>query len=174
MEFLCGVRALRGYRSLRDAVGSSIRLLSVLPGDLPAGIERIQTEVKGTKRELKDLQTRLASFEAAALAGRAEPHGAARVVVAALEGWDANGLKTIASLVSASPGHVAVLFGVPPPSAVVVSRAPDAAVDCAATLKALTDRFGGKGGGRSELGAGRRPAGQRGGFRRVRAESLVS
>ena len=42
----------------------------------------------------------------------------------------------------------------PPPSAVVVSRAPDAAVDCAAILKALTDRFGGKGGGRSDLAQG--------------------
>jgi alanyl-tRNA synthetase len=27
-------------------------------------------------------------------------------------------------------------------------------VDCAATLKALTDRFGGKGGGRSDLAQG--------------------
>jgi alanyl-tRNA synthetase len=129
--------------------------LSVLPGDLPAGIERIQTEARDTKRQHKDLQTRLASFEAAALAGRAEPHGGgARVVVAALEGWDASGLKTIASLIAASPGHGAVLFGVPPPSPVVVSRAPDAAVDCAAILKALTDRFGGKGGGRPDLAQG--------------------
>jgi alanyl-tRNA synthetase len=154
VEFLCGVRALRGYRSLRDAMASSVRLLSVLPGDLPAGIERVQADARDSRRRLKDLQSRLASFEAAALAGRAEPHGAARVVVEALEGWDANGLKAIASAISSRPGHVAVLFGVPPPSAIVIARAPDAAVDCAATLKALTDRFGGKGGGRSDLAQG--------------------
>jgi alanyl-tRNA synthetase len=154
VEFLCGVRALRGYRLLRDAMASSVRLLSVLPGDLPAGIERIQADARDARRRLKDLQSRLASFEASALAGRAGPHGASRVVVEALEGWDANGLKAIASAISSRPGHVAVLFGVPPPSAIVIARAPDAAVDCAATLKALTDRFGGKGGGRSDLAQG--------------------
>jgi alanyl-tRNA synthetase len=154
VEFLCGVRALRGYRSLRDAMASSVRLLSVLPGDLPAGIDRIQADARDTRRRLKDLQSRLASFEASALAGRAELHGASRVVVEALEGWDANGLKAIASAISSRPGHVAVLLGVPPPSAIVIARAPDAAVDCAATLKALTDRFGGKGGGRSDLAQG--------------------
>jgi alanyl-tRNA synthetase len=154
VEFLCGVRALRGYRSLRDAMASSVRLLSVLPGDLPAGIDRIQADARDTRRRLKDLQSRLASFEASALAGRAELHGASRVVVEALEGWDAGGLKAIASAISSRPGHVAVLLGVPPPSAIVIARAPDAAVDCAATLKALTDRFGGKGGGRSDLAQG--------------------
>ena len=111
VEFLCGVRALRGYRALRDAMASSVRLLSILPGDLPAGIERMQGDVKDAKRQLKDLQARLASFEAAALAERAEPHGAARLVVEALEGWDASGLKAIASVISSRPGHVAVLFG---------------------------------------------------------------
>jgi alanyl-tRNA synthetase len=154
VEFLCGVRALRGYRSLRDAMASSVRLLSVLPGDLPAGIDRIQADARDTRRRLKDFQSRLASFEASALAGRAELHGASRVVVEALEGWDANGLKAIAAAISSRPGHVAVLLGVPPPSAIVIARAPDAAVDCAATLKALTDRFGGKGGGRSDLAQG--------------------
>jgi alanyl-tRNA synthetase len=154
VEFLCGVRALRGYRSLRLAVASSVRLLSTLPADLPAGIERMQTEARDTKRQLKELQAKLASFEAASLAGRAEPHDGARVVIAALEGWDANGLKTIASLISANPGHAAILFGVPSPSAVAVARAEDAALDCAAILKSLTGRFGGKGGGRPDLAQG--------------------
>jgi alanyl-tRNA synthetase len=154
VEFLCGVRTLRGYRALRDAVASSTRLLSVLPGGLAAGIERLQTDAKETKRHVKDLQSRLASFEAAALADRAEPRGAARIVVAALEGWDANGLKMIASAVAGRPGHIAALFSLPRPSAVVIARAPDAAVDCAAALERLTARFGGKGGGRSDLAQG--------------------
>jgi alanyl-tRNA synthetase len=154
VEFLCGVRALRGYRGLRDAMASSVRLLSILPGDLPAGIERMQTEVKDAKRQLKELQARLAAFEGAALVERAEAHGAARLVVEALEGWEASGLKAVASVIASRPGHVAVLFAMPPPSAVVVSRAPDAVADCAAILKALTDRFGGKGGGRSDLAQG--------------------
>ena len=154
VEFLCGVRALKGYRTLREAVASSVRLLSVLPGDLPAGIERMQTDARDTRRLVKDLQTRLASFEGAALAERAEPTGAARVVVDALEGWDANALRTIAAVVAGRPGHAVALFSAPPPSAVVIARAPDVGVDCAAVLKQLTARFGGKGGGRPDLAQG--------------------
>jgi alanyl-tRNA synthetase len=166
VEFLCGVRALGAYRALRDAVVSSVRLLSVLPGELPAGIERIQLDGKEARRRLKDVQSRLASFEAAALVEKAEAHGAIRVVVQALEGWDANGLKSIAAVVASRPGHVAVLFGLPPPSSLVIARAPDTALDCAALLQALTDRFGGKGGGRPDLAQG--------GGLQGRAEDLVA
>ena len=42
----------------------------------------------------------------------------------------------------------------PPPSAVVVSRAPDAPLTVPRSLKALMDRFGGKGGGRPDLAQG--------------------
>ena len=154
VEFLCGVRMLRGYRALRDAVSASVRLVSVLPAELPAGIERLQGEAKETHRQLKALQSRLAAFEGAALADRAEPCGGLRVVVAALEGWDQNGLKAIASAIAGRPVHVAALFSVPPPSAVVIARGQDAEVDCSAALKKLIERFGGKGGGRAELAQG--------------------
>ncbi len=83
--------------------------------------------------------------------------GAARVVLAALEvgdGWDANGLKSIATAIAARPGHAAVLISVPEPSAIVIARAPDVGVDSATVLKQLTAMFGGKGGGRPELAQG--------------------
>jgi len=154
VEFLCGVRALGGYHALRDSMASSVRLLSVLPPDLPAGIERLQADARETRRHVKDLQGRLAAFEAAALAEHAEPHGGGRAVVAALEDLDPNGLKTRAAAIAARPGHTAVLFSTPAPSAVVIARAPDAPFDCAAALERLTERFGGKGGGRPELAQG--------------------
>ena len=154
VEFLCGVRVLRGFRALRDTVSASVRLVSVLPAELPAGIERMQTDAKETKRQLKDLQTRLSGFEAAALAGRAESRGSLQVVAAALDGWDQNGLKAIAAAIAARPGHVAMLFSVPPPSAVVIARAADATIDSGAMLRRFIDRFGGKGGGRPELAQG--------------------
>jgi alanyl-tRNA synthetase len=76
------------------------------------------------------------------------------VVIAVLEGWDQSGLKGIASAIAARPGHTAILFSAPPPSAVVIARAPDAAVDSASLLKRLIERFGGKGGGRADLAQG--------------------
>ena len=154
VEFLCGVRAQRGYRELRAAVDGSIRLLSLLPAELPAGIDRLQTEAKEWKRQIRDLQTRLASFEADALAARARPGGGGSAVVGALEGWDQQGLKSIASALASRTGYVAALFSTTSPSAVVVARAPDLGIDSAAIVKKLTERFGGKGGGRSELAQG--------------------
>jgi alanyl-tRNA synthetase len=154
VEFLCGVRLMRGYRGLRDTIAASVRLVSVLPVELPAAIERLQMEARDTNRRMKDLQARLAAFEAGALAERAEPRGELRLVAAALEGWDQQGLKAMASAISARPGYVAMLFGTPAPSAVVIARAPDAAADSSALLKRLVDRFGGKGGGRADLAQG--------------------
>ena len=154
VEFLCGVRALRGYRSLREAIAASVRLVSVLPAELPAAIERLQTDAKETNRRVKDLQSRLAALEAAALAGQAERRGPVQFVAASLDGWDQNGLKSMVSAIAARPGHVAILFSVPAPSAVVIGSASDTPVDSSAILKQLIDRFGGKGGGRADLAQG--------------------
>jgi len=148
VEFLCGGRALNSYRALRDAIAASVRLVSVLPSDLPGGIERLQLEAKDFKRQIKDLHSRLAVFEGAALADSAQTYGSMRGVVAAIEGADQAGLKTLATTITARNGHVAVLFSAPGPSAAVIARAADAPIDCAAVLKKLIERFGGKGGGR--------------------------
>ncbi len=154
LEFVCGNRALESYRILRDSAAASVRLLSVLPAELPAAIERVQQESKDLKRQLKDQQTRLASFEAEALAGRAELVGGVRTVVAAIAGIDAGGLKTLATALAARPGHVAVLFATPAPFSIVIARAADVEVDTAVLLKQLIAAFGGKGGGRPEMAQG--------------------
>jgi alanyl-tRNA synthetase len=36
VEFVCGARALKAYRGLKNAVSGSVRLLSVLPDELPS------------------------------------------------------------------------------------------------------------------------------------------
>jgi len=154
LEFQCGGRALDGYRALRASVTNSTRLLSVLPAELPGAIERMQGEGKDLRRELKDLQSRLARYEALALAAAAEPHGNTRVTVKALEGWDANGLKAIASAIADQPGHLAFLLSAAAPASIVIARAKDVSIDCASLLKEMTAKFGGKGGGRPEIAQG--------------------
>jgi alanyl-tRNA synthetase len=155
IEFVCGVRALRGYRELRAAVDGSIRLLSVLPSELPAGIERLQAEMKDTRGTVKDLQSKLATFEGLYLADRAEAVGSIRAVVTFVGGWDQNGLKSVATAItSRRPGYVVALFSASSPFSAVIARASDATIDCAALLKQLIERFGGKGGGRSDLAQG--------------------
>jgi alanyl-tRNA synthetase len=147
---VCGGRALSTHRRLRDVVTESARLLSTMQDELPAGIERLQAEAKESKRQIKDLQSRLAVHEAAGLAASAQEG----IVVAALDGWDQAALKNIASAVAARPGFVAGLLGGPAPFAVVIARSTDRATDCGAVLKQLAGRFGGKGGGRPELAQG--------------------
>jgi alanyl-tRNA synthetase len=154
VTFLCGGRALTGFRGLRDVVGGSVRALSVLPAELPAAIERLQSEGRDQRREVKDLQGRLAVHEADALAVAAIDAGRVKLVAAALSGWDAAALKTIAARIAERPGHVAVLVGDPPAAPIVVARAADAAVDAGAVLRQLVQRHGGKGGGRPELAQG--------------------
>jgi alanyl-tRNA synthetase len=71
-----------------------------------------------------------------------------------VEGSDAQGLKALATGITARPGHVAILLSAATPPLVVIARAPDVALDAGAILRALTTRFGGKGGGRPELAQG--------------------
>jgi alanyl-tRNA synthetase len=154
LTFLCGTRALKGYRALRDAVAGSVRALSVLPADLPAAIERIQGDAKELRRQVKDFQLKVAAQEADALADGASTVGSVRLVAAALTGWDAVGLKTIASRVVERPGHLAVLVSDPGPAAIVIARAPDLPHDAGALLRVIVARHGGKGGGRPEMAQG--------------------
>jgi alanyl-tRNA synthetase len=143
-------------RSLRESVAGSVRALSVLPLELPAAIERMQADTKDLRRTIKKFQEALAGYEAAGLARRAKAVGPAgvHVVVEALEGWDANGLKAIAAGVIAGPRVAVALFSTTLPFAVVVARSADVPIDAIATLRALTERFGGRGGGKADLAQG--------------------
>jgi alanyl-tRNA synthetase len=154
ITFLCGGRALAGYRSLRDVVAASVRALSVLPADLPAAIERLQADGKELRKQIREFQSKIAAQEADALADAAVPAGDIRVVAALMRGWDAAGLKLIAARIVERPGHVVVLVGDPPPAAIVVARSAGLAHDSNALLRQLIDRHGGKGGGRPEMAQG--------------------
>jgi len=154
LEFVCGGRALREFRTLRDAVTGSQRFLSVAPADLPAAIERAQGDNKDLKKTIKAQQDRLAVHEAAALVARATAVGGARVVIEAVDGWDQAGLKSMAAAAAAHPGVVAALVSTSTPALVVIARAEGAAVDASAVLKDLIGAFGGKGGGKADLAQG--------------------
>ena len=154
VEFVCGGRALTSLRALREAVAAGCKLLSATGDELPVAIDRLQQDARETRKQTKDLQLRLADYESAALADRAEPIGAVNAVLAALDGYDANGLKALAQSIAARPGHVAVLISTTMPSPIVVARSADLRVDSGAMLRHLTATFGGKGGGRPELAQG--------------------
>jgi len=154
VEFLCGGRALACFRSLSDAVAGSIRTLSVAPEELPDAIARAQAENKDLRRAIRGLTAQLAVHEAARLVADAATVGGVRLVAGAFEGWDAAGLKALATAVAAHPGTVAVCLSATPPLLAAIARSADTTIDAASLLNDLVARFGGKGGGKAELAQG--------------------
>jgi len=153
IEFLCGGRALARFRSLRDAVGGGVRLLSVLPEELPASIERLQADAKEQKRMLATLQSELAKYRAEEIAASAEMVSDVRLVLRAIDA-DASGLKSLATAIVAKPGHFVVLTSTVKPALIVVARSSDVKVPANQVLATLIARFGGRGGGKAELAQG--------------------
>ena len=166
VEFVCGGRALARLRQWRDALSATRRHLSVQPEDLAAAVEKLQLELKTAQKLARTQQEQLALHEARALVARATSTDGRLVLVESLEGWDASGLKALAAAATgAAPSLAVALFNSAPPAVVVVASGAESTIDAAATLKALTAKFGGKGGGKRELAQG-------GGFRADLADLL--
>jgi alanyl-tRNA synthetase len=154
IEFLCGGRALDRFRALRDSTAATVRLLSVLPAEIPATVERLQRDAKDQKRAVATLQSELARFQGMELAATAEQIRVGSrdvaVVLRAIDA-DANGLKAMASSMTATSGHVAVLVSTGRPALVVVARSSDVDLSAQTLISTLTGAFGGRGGGKPEL-----------------------
>jgi alanyl-tRNA synthetase len=150
LEFLCGRRALVRSRQLRDISAAAIRLLSVLPDELPAAIDRVQGELKDQKRLLAAAQLELAKYEAAAMADGAATTSFGGAVFQAVDG-DAVRLKALASAIVVRPGLLAVLVTTSAPALAVAARSNDVPVSCQEIVAALTKAFGGRGGGKPDL-----------------------
>jgi len=150
VEFFCGGRALDRFGLMRDTLAGAVRLLSVLPEDLPGAIERLQADGRDRQRALTALQHDLARYRAEELAGSAEQTAAGRLVLRSADA-DANGLKGLASAIVSQPGFIVVLVGPMRPALVVVARSKDGSVAANQVIAALTGKFGGRGGGKPDL-----------------------
>jgi alanyl-tRNA synthetase len=154
VEFMCGARALRAYRQLDDAVAGSVKLLSVLPEELPAAIEKLQASGRGQQKTQEALYERLAVHEAASLVASAQNVGSVTLVASVVPGWDATGLKRLASTIVGRPATAAVLLSSESPYLIVVSRSQDLSLDTGTVLRKLVEQFGGKGGGKGAMAQG--------------------
>lgn len=149
IEFLCGNRVVQRFRLWRDSLSAMQKHLSVAPIEMATSIERMQEDAKALQRTLRGFQEKLAAHEANALLAKGN------VIVEAIEGWDAQGVKAIAvAAATANPQAVVVLFTTAAPAQVVIARGANAAVDAGALLKQLAAKFGGKGGGKPDLAQG--------------------
>jgi len=150
LEFFCGGRALERFGSMRDTLAGAVRLLSVLPGELPDAVDRLLTEARDQQRTIIGLRQDLASYRAEELAAAAEPAAAGRLVVRVVDG-DASVLRSLASAIVARPGFIVVLVSSARPALVVAARSQDGRILANDVVKTLTGVFGGRGGGKPEL-----------------------
>jgi alanyl-tRNA synthetase len=150
LEFFCGGRALDRFGSMRDTLAGAVRLLSVLPGELPDAVDRLLTEARDQQRTIIALRQDLATYRAEELAAAAEPAPAGRLVLRVVDG-DASTLRTLASTIVARPGFIVVLVSSGRPALVVAARSQDGRISANDVIRTLTGAFGGRGGGKPEL-----------------------
>ncbi len=155
VEFLCGGRGLARLRSWRDAFAATQKHLSVPAEELAAAVERLQNEGKLQQRTLRGMQERLAVHEAQSLLARGRNVGGRIVIAESIDGWDAQGLKVMAVAAAAAEPRAAIaLFTTSTPALAVIARGASGGIDAGGVLKALSARFGGKGGGKPDLAQG--------------------
>lgn len=150
IEFLCGGRAVRAHRELRDLVAATVRQLSVLPAELPATVERLLDERRLQEKTVTALRTEIAVAQADGLAQSAEAIAGARWLFRAIDG-DANVMKTLAQAIVSRPGLAVVLTSSTVPGLLVIARAPDVTASADALVKGVLASFGGRGGGKPDL-----------------------
>jgi alanyl-tRNA synthetase len=153
LSFLCGGRAVRGFRERRDRLVEAGRLLGVAPLEVVPRVERLQQEARDAERVIRDLRDELAGYRAADWRASAETIGPHRVVLRT-SALDAAELKGMAQAVVAAPGLVVVLLGAGAPVPVVAARSTDETFDAGAFIRKVTAALGGRGGGRPELAQG--------------------
>lgn len=150
VEFVCGARAVRVLHEALDAVVASTRLLSVLPSEVAAGIERLQAECRAAGRSLDEMRSTLATYEAARLSARAITVDSTPVVCEVVEADD-EAIKRIARLVARDARVAAVLISSRVPCFVVAASPEERGLDASLVIRDLVDRVGGRGGGKAGL-----------------------
>jgi alanyl-tRNA synthetase len=154
LSFVCGGRALRSHAQLRDTTAVAARLLSVGPGEVPAAVERLQSDARTSAKAAERLEAELNVHRAATLRDTAETIGALHVVLTLQPTGDAASLKRLAAAIAAVPGFVGLIVGEGGPTPIVLTRSADVDLDAGAWMKDAVKVLGGRGGGRPEQAQG--------------------
>jgi alanyl-tRNA synthetase len=174
VEFLCGRRALRDYRTKNSVVNDLASALTVGYWELDQAVERMQAEIKQLRRDLRQARARLLDVEAVELAESALVCGPYRVVGQIWEQREVEELRGLARKLAERPGIVALLIGVGERVDLCFTRAEDLDLDVAALLREACAQLGGRGGGRPQAAQGSAPAIDRSRVEAVMADLLSS
>ncbi len=157
VEFVCGGRALATAREDRRLLLDSARALGGAPADLPALVARSAEERRQSDRQRKDLQSRLAVFEARSLWDEASAaNDGTRIIRRVLDPAEADYLRQLATRIVAC-GRAVALLAARPGGHLVFAQPPGLPHDLNALLRAVLAEAGGKGGGSRDFSQGSCP-----------------
>lgn len=157
--FVAGARARAELGRARDQLAALARDMTCGPGDVPAAVDRLRTELGAARDAARRLGAELAERLGAELAEDARSRGEASVI--AVLPFSSVDLLRSAGAAAASRLTGAALVAGPAEDGlvVIVTRHAEARLDCGKTVRAITSAGGGRGGGRPEHAEGRLPAG---------------
>ena len=148
VQFICGDRVIRYARMANHALEAISQTISAPPLESAAAVRNLWEEHQQLRKQIEQLESQLIDYEAAQFPVN---NGLA---VASFKNRAIDKLKMLASRICSRPGTIALLADEGDQLRVVFARSADSKVDVAALLKQTVERFGGRGGGRSNLAQG--------------------
>lgn len=154
LEFVCGQRALAAAREDRRLLLEAARALGGAAADLPAVAGRAADERRASDRQRRELQSRLASFEARALWDETLAAGTgARIIRRVFDPAEADYLRLLATHI-VEFGRGIALLAARPGGHIVFAQSPGLPGDMNAVLRSALAAAGGKGGGTRDFAQG--------------------
>jgi alanyl-tRNA synthetase len=146
VEFCCGGRALRDYEQKHNTISALMAELTTGAGQLTEAVIRLRAEAHQIQRALKQEQTERLRLEAAHLLATAPTHQGLKIVAYVFPAQADAPLKTLAGLLTAQPGVLALLGQPGAKTQLLFARSDERAGDMKQLL-ALAFRVLGQGGG---------------------------
>lgn len=159
-----GFDAFERFREDEVLISRSLDALKTQRDQLPAAIERLQEELKRTRREIDDLKLKIATGAVGGASSNGDESrdvSGIKVVGKIVEGLDANGLRQLSdTLLARLKSGVVVLGRKDEGKAGVIVRVSDdlkERVKAGSIVKEIVPILGGKGGGRPDMAEGGGP-----------------
>ncbi|NJO79115.1 MAG: alanine--tRNA ligase [Cyanobacteria bacterium RM1_2_2] len=150
--------AVLDYLNVRDQVVRDLsERFKVKPEELPDRVTALQTDLKTTQKHLESMKAELAIAKSDQLLEQVETVGDFKILVAEMQGVDAESLKTVAERLLQKMGEAAVVLGsVPEPEKVSLVAAFSKSVNAKGLqagkfIGTVAKLCGGGGGGRPNL-----------------------
>lgn len=159
LTFVCGRRAFELLRKEHELLHEASEKLSTSVENLPTMVGNIQAELREAARQRNEARTEMLLQGAEAMYENAPlREDGIRVICRQISG-DMDGARALAANLTGRGYAVAALAaGEGPRLQYVVSRSPEANLDCGKAFSQAARATGGKGGGRSDFAQGAGPA----------------